>query len=113
VWFSNCNRSSFWFEKNENIRKDKLSFILTDGLYQENEYKRILRAVSNCVKSGLNVFGIGIRIYPVRIENLFLKVIYCHNPYNLNKAIANFFGDQFLDLKIQWYLCIEKKLIIV
>ena len=74
-------------------------FVLTDGLYQENEYKRILRAVSNCVKSGLNVFGIGIGIYPVRIENLFPKVIYCHNPYNLNKAIANFFGESISGVK--------------
>ena len=74
-------------------------FILTDGLYQENEYKRILRAVSNCVKSGLNVFGIGIGTYPVRIENLFPKVIYCHNPYNLNKAIANFFGESISGVK--------------
>ena len=29
-------------------------FVLTDGLYQEDEYKKILRAISNCVKSGLN-----------------------------------------------------------
>ena len=74
-------------------------FVLTDGLYQENEYKRILRAISNCVKSGLNVFGIGIGIYPVRIENLFPKVIYCHNPYNLNKAIASFFGESISGIK--------------
>ena len=74
-------------------------FVLTDGLYQENEYKRILRAVSNCVKSGLNVFGIGIGTYPIRIENLFPKVIYCHNPYNLNKAIANFFGESISGVK--------------
>ena len=68
-------------------------FILTDGLYQENEYKRILRAVNNCVKCGMYVFAIGIGIYPIRIENLFPKIIYCHNPYNLNKAIASFFGE--------------------
>ena len=74
-------------------------FILTDGLYQENEYKRILRAVSNCVKSGLNVFGIGIGIYPVRIENLFPKIIYCHNPYNINKAITNFLGESISRVK--------------
>ena len=67
-------------------------FILTDGLYQENEYKRILRAVNNSVKSGLNLFGIGIGIYPVRIEYLFPKIIYCHNPNNLNMGITNFFG---------------------
>ena len=74
-------------------------FILTDGLYQENEHKRILRAVSNCVKSGLNVFGIGIGIYPILIEKLFPKIIYCHNPYNLNKAIANFFGESISGVK--------------
>ena len=72
-------------------------FILTDGLYQENEYKRIIRAVNNCVKSALNVFGIG--IYPLRIELLFPKIIYCHNPYNLNKSKANFFGESISGVK--------------
>ena len=74
-------------------------FVLTDGLYQENEHKRILKTISNCVKSGLNVFGIGIGIYPIRIEKLFPKIIYCHNPYNLNKAIANFFGESISGVK--------------
>ena len=74
-------------------------FILTDGLYQESEHKRILRAVSNCVKSGMSVFGIGIGIYPIKIESLFPKVIYCNNPYNLNKAIANFFGESISGVK--------------
>ena len=74
-------------------------FILTDGLYDESEYKRLLRAVSNCIKSGLNVFGIGIGTYPIRIEKLFPQVIYCPNPYDLNKAIANFFGDSISGVK--------------
>ena len=74
-------------------------FVLTDGLYEENEHKRILRAVNNCVKSGLNVFGIGIGIYPSKIECLFPKVIYCNNPYDLNKAIASFFGESISDVK--------------
>ena len=52
-----------------------------------------MRTVSNWDKSWLNVFEIGIGIYPVRIEYLFPKIIYCHNPYNLNKAIANFFCE--------------------
>ena len=74
-------------------------FILTDGLYQENEYKRILRAVNNCAKSGYNIFGIGIGTYPIRIEQLFPKVIYCQNPYNLSKAISNLFGEPIYRVK--------------
>ena len=74
-------------------------FVLTDGLYQEKEYKRIIRAVSNCVKGGLNIFAIGIGTYPIRIEYLFPQVIYCPNPYNLNKAIASFFGDSISGVK--------------
>ena len=58
-----------------------------------------MRAVNNCVKSGLNVFGIGIGIYPSKIECLFPKVIYCNNPYDLNKAIASFFGESISDVK--------------
>ena len=91
--------ASFDLKRMQSSEYTSYLFILTDGLYQENEHKRILRAVSNCVKSGMNVFGIGIGIYPVKIENLFPKIIYCNNPYNLNKAIANFFGESISGLK--------------
>lgn len=54
-------------------------FVLTDRLNQENEYKRKLRAVSICIKIGLNIFGIVLGIYLVNIENLFPNEIYCYN----------------------------------
>ena len=91
--------ASFDLKRMQSSEYTSYLFVLTDGLYQENEHKRILRAVSNCVKSGMNVFGIGIGIYPVKIEYLFPKVIYCNNPYNLNKAIANFFGESISGVK--------------
>ena len=91
--------ASFDLKRIQSTEYTSYLFILTDGLYQENEHKRILRAVSNCVKSGMNVFGIGIGIYPAKIEYLFPKIIYCNNPYNVNKAIANFFGESISGLK--------------
>ena len=91
--------AAFDLKRMQSTQYTSYLFILTDGLYQESEKKRILRAVSNCVKSGMDVFGIGIGIYPIKIQSLFPKVIYCNNPYNLNKAIASFFGETISGVK--------------
>ena len=82
-----------------NIKKSKYNdqtnflFVLTDGLFQEKEYIRIIRSVYNSVNYGINIFGIGVGIYPFRIEKLFPQVIYVNNPNCLIKSIASFFGD--------------------
>ena len=82
-----------------NIKKSKYNdstnylFILTDGLYQEKEYPKIIRSVYNSVKWGINIFGIGVGIYPCRIEKLFPQSIYVNSPNSLIKALASFFGD--------------------
>ena len=68
-------------------------FIFTDGLFQEKEFQRIIRSVFNAFNFGLNIFGIGVGIYPCRIEKLFPQVIYVNNPNSLIKSIASFFGD--------------------
>ena len=71
----------------------KFCFVLTDGLFEQKKQKNIINAVSNCVKYGINVFGIGIGIYPKGIEKLFPHIIYSPNPYNLPKSLSSFFGD--------------------
>ena len=91
--------AAFDLKRKKSFEFTSYLFVLTDGLFQENEYKRILTAVNNCIKSGLNIFGIGIGIYPIRNENLFPRVIYCPNPYNINKAISNFLDGTFSGYK--------------
>ena len=49
--------------------------------------------VNNCYYKGINIFGIGVGIYPIGIENLFPQVVYTQNPYKLIEAISLCFGD--------------------
>lgn len=56
-------------------------FVLTDGLFEQNDRSRIIDAVNNCVQSGMSTFGVGIGI-----EILFLQVIYSPNPSNTMKG---------------------------
>lgn len=66
-------------------------FVLTDGLYQNTEINDIINIVNCCVQVGMNVFGIGLGIYPKLINNLFPQVIYC-KPNDIIKGIASFLG---------------------
>ena len=108
IWYSllsilsnPCNKSDLAsaIETITNIKKSKYNdqtnylFIFTDGLFQEKEFQRIIRSVFNAFNFGLNIFGIGVGIYPCRIEKLFPQVIYVNNPNSLIKSIASFFGD--------------------
>ena len=51
-------------------------FILTDGLYQSAEKERIVQSVNNCVQNDMNVYGIGLGIYPVVFRSYFLKLFF-------------------------------------
>ena len=68
-------------------------FVLTDGLYSDNERKRIIGVVNKCLKKNINIFGIGVGIYPIGIEKLFPQIVYCKNPYELFEGMALLFGD--------------------
>ena len=68
-------------------------FVLTDGFYRPSQRERIIGVVNNCYYKGINIFGIGVGIYPIGIENLFPQVVYTQNPYNLIEAISLCFGD--------------------
>lgn len=56
----------------------------------------------------LNIFGIGVGIYPCRIEKFFPQVIYVNNPNSLIKSISNFFID--LCTKIQKIIIFIQKI---
>ena len=68
-------------------------FVLTDGLYSPSQRDRIIEVVNNCSSKNINIFGIGVGIYPIGIEKLFPQVIYSQNPNNLIEGISFFFGD--------------------
>ena len=56
-------------------------FVLTDGLYSPSQRDRIIGVVNSCYSKNINIFGIGVGIYPIGIEKIFPQSIYCQNPY--------------------------------
>ena len=68
-------------------------FVLTDGLYSSSQREKIIGISNNCYSKNINLFGIGVGIYPIGIEQLFTQAIYSQNPYKLIEGIASFFGD--------------------
>jgi hypothetical protein len=68
-------------------------FVLTDGLYNVSERDRIIEVVNSCFSKNINLFGIGVGIYPKGIEKLFPQIIYSQNPSKLIDGISLFFGD--------------------
>ena len=68
-------------------------FVLTDGLYNVSERDRIIEVVNSCFSKNMNLFGIGVGIYPKGIEKLFPQIIYSQNPSKLIDGISLFFGD--------------------
>ena len=68
-------------------------FVLTDGLYGNNERNKLKNIINVCCSAGMNVFGIGVGIYPLLIDKLFPQVVYCQNPSDVMKGIASFMGE--------------------
>ena len=95
----NCNLTSaiklaYELRRIRSLEKGSFLYVLTDGLYQFNEREEILKSINDCEQSGINVIGIGVGIYPKRIEQLFTNSLYCREPSTLIKAISYFFGEE-------------------
>ena len=95
----NCNLSSaiklaYDLRRIRSTEKGSFLYILTDGLYQFNERKEILKSINDCEQNGINVIGIGVGIYPKGIEKLFTNSLYCREPSTLIKGISYFFGEE-------------------
>ena len=58
----------------------KYMFVLTDGLYQQNEIDLIKNRIFECMQTSM-LIGIGIGFYPLKINKLFVQNIYCKNPF--------------------------------
>ena len=81
-------------------------FVLTDGLYSSSERDKIIGVVNSCYSKNINLFGIGVGIYPIGIEKLFPQVIYSQNPYKLIEGISLFFGDvsKYKDIQMKSFI---------
>ena len=81
-------------------------FVLTDGLYSLSQRDRIIGVINSCYSKNINIFGIGVGIYPIGIEKLFPQIIYCQNPYKLIEGISLFFSDisKYKDNKMKSFI---------
>ena len=62
-------------------------FVLTDGLYQQNELDLIKNRIFDCMQTSL-LIGIGVGFYPLKIKKLFVQNIYVPNPLKLFPGIG-------------------------
>ena len=62
-------------------------FVLTDGLYQQNEIDLIKKRIFECMQTSF-LIGIGVGFYPLKINKLFIQNIYCRNPSKLFTGIS-------------------------
>ena len=62
-------------------------------MYAPSQREKIIGVANSCYAKNINLFGIGVGIYPIGIEKLFSQVIYSQNPYKLIEGISLFFGD--------------------
>ena len=79
--------------KSMNNVKKWYCFVLTDGMFEQNEIDEIQDYVSFCEESYIDVFGIGLGYYPGGIKKIFNKCLWCLNPFMILKAMTVFFGS--------------------
>ena len=65
----------------------KYMFVLTDGLYQQNELDLIKNRIFDCMQTSL-LIGVGVGFYPLKIKKLFVQNIYVPNPLKLFSGIG-------------------------
>ena len=79
--------------KSMNSVKKWYCFVLTDGMFEQNEVYEIQDYVSFCEESYIDVFAIGLGYYPEGIKKIFDKCLWCLNPFMILKAMTVFFGN--------------------
>ena len=96
--FYKCNIKDCLLEvlklKSLNLTKKSFTFILTDGLFNKEDKESLSDLISFVEENNISVFGIGLGLYPEKIENIFTKCFWSSNPNNLLKALSVFFGNE-------------------
>ena len=80
--------------KSLNLSKKSFTFILTDGLFDDEDRNSLADLISYAEENYISVYGIGLGFYPEKLENIFTKCFWSANPNNLLKALSIFFGNE-------------------
>ena len=78
--------------RRKKYEKESYLFILSDGLSHNNKKDEIIYYSNLCQSNGIRVFGIGLGVFPYKMQELFGVFIYSVNPENLLKALGKIFG---------------------
>ena len=80
--------------KSLNVAKKSLTFILTDGLFDDEDASSLFNLISFIEENDMPVYGIGLGFFPEKIKNVFSKAIWSLNPDNLLNALSVFYADE-------------------
>ena len=79
--------------KSLNLAKKTFAFVLTDGLFDNDDINSLYNLVSFVEENGISLYGIGLGLYPEKIKDIFSKGFWTKNPDYLLNALSVFYGD--------------------
>ena len=80
--------------KSLNLSKKSFTFVLTDGLFGQEDKNSLSDLVSYIEESNISIYGIGLGLHPEKLGNIFQKCFWSSNPNNLLKALSVFYGNE-------------------
>lgn len=80
--------------KSLNLTKKSFAFVLTDGLFDDEDTDSLFNLISFVEENDIPIYGIGLGFFPEKIKNIFSKGIWSLNPDNLLNALSVFYGDE-------------------
>ena len=90
-------QASFDLKRMRNNNYPSFSFVLTDGLFEEEKQKKLKEMVDKLNEINIQVIGIGLGIYPFGITNIFNQAIFDVNPINLPYSILSILDGNISD----------------
>ena len=80
--------------KSLNLAKKSFTFVLTDGLFDDEEANDLFNLVSYLEENEISIYGIGLGLFPKKINNIFSKAFWSINTNKLLNALSVFYGDE-------------------
>ena len=80
--------------KTLNLAKKSYSFVLTDGLFDDEDSNSLFNLISLLEENYILIYGIGLGLFPEKIKNIFTKAFWSGNPNNLLNALSVFYGNE-------------------
>ena len=80
--------------KIQQTSKKFFCFVLTDGIFNENYKNTLKNLCSFCENSQVNIYGIGIGLYPEGLPDIFSKCLWSPNIKYFNQALSSLLKNE-------------------